>query len=324
MLNPVYGMRTTGIEADFNSRWAATGVREFLDYYADGEETYREGVRRFAEAIYGRVREKAGKRFFLDKTPRYTMIVDELYRLFPAAKYVLLLRNPLAILNSELNTYVKGDWPVLAEFRPDLLSAPARLVDARQLLGDTAFEIRYETLVSEPEQSIEALCGFLGVRFHKEMLDYADTPAPRGKMNDPVGIHRHTRPSTESLGKWKAMADDPQLRHFALSYIDAVGDSTLAALGYDPAELRRSMTDAKASGRQSRIYPWTLAITPRRRWSLRQQLQHAYLGEAQNGSWVRGVIRASQVVLGRIFSGAKRMTSSSSGRSESSPAEGHR
>jgi hypothetical protein len=308
MLNPVYGLRSSGINTEYNARWAAESIREFLDYYADGEETYREGVRRFAESIYGSVLAKSGKRYFLDKTPRYTMIVDELYRLFPAAKYVILLRNPLAILNSELDTYVKGDWPILAEFRPDLLNAPLRLIEAREQLGDAAFEIRYEDLVSAPEESIEALCSYLGISFHKDMLDYADTPAPKGRMNDPVGIHRHTRPSTASLGKWKAMREDPQLRHFAVSYVDALGDATLAALGYDPDDLRRAMGSAASVGKGPTVYPWDLAITHHRGWSLRQQVQDAYISGALDGSKIRGVFSAAGVFLGRLFSSARRMT----------------
>ena len=83
MLHPVYGLRKRGIQTNYNASWAATGVTEFLDNYADGRETYVNGIRSFAETIYGRVLEKHGKKIFLDKTPRYTMIIDELYELFP-------------------------------------------------------------------------------------------------------------------------------------------------------------------------------------------------------------------------------------------------
>ena len=178
MLHPTYGLRSRGIKSNFNSNWASTGVREFLDNYADGESTYRAGIRSFAKTIYGHVLEKNSKRFFLDKTPRYTMIIDELYELFPAAKYILLFRNPLSILKSELHTFVNGDWKILSEFRPDLVDAPDRLIAARDTLGSSAFEVKYEKLVTNPDRRYRAYaifsvsnsivqCSIIQIRLHQ-------------------------------------------------------------------------------------------------------------------------------------------------------------
>jgi len=307
MLHPVYGIRKRGIKTDYNANLAATGVREFLDHYADGKETYRDGVRSFARTIYGSVLEKHGKRLFLDKTPRYTMIVDELYALFPQARFVFLLRNPLAILNSELHTYVKGDWQILAEFAPDLVEAPARIVAARALLGDAAQQIRYEDLVTAPETQVRQLCAYLGIDFREDMLDYSNTPAPQGRMNDPVGIHRHTRPSGDSLEKWKAMGSDGQQRHLALEYLDALGKQTVTDLGYDPVELRSTIERQALSATSKHIYPWQLAITGRERRSLRQHTAHAYFMAAQERGWLHGMLQAGKSLLARLGGGAARL-----------------
>ena len=293
MLHPTYGLRKTGIEADYNANWAATGVQEFLDNYADGAQTYVEGIRSFAETIYGRVLEKHGKRLFLDKTPRYTMIVDQLYELFPKARFILLIRNPLAILKSELHTYVGEDWPVLSSFAPDLVKAPGRLVAAKDILGEAALEVRYEDLVTAPEGTIRALCDFLRIEFDAGMLNYSDTPAPVGRMNDPVGIHQHTKPSTGSLDKWAQLGADGQLRHFALQYLEALGDTVVNALGYDAADLRLRIEQAKIEKPARHVYPWKLAITPRRRWGLRDHIASAYILAAQD----RGRLAGSGAVL---------------------------
>lgn len=310
MLHPTYGLRKRGITADYNANWAATGVREFLDHYANGSETYNEGVRSFAETIYGSVLEKHGKRLFLDKTPRYTMIVDELYELFPKAKYILLIRNPLAILKSELHTYVKGDWPILASFAPDLVEAPDRLIAARTALGDAALEVRYEDLVTSPEATVRSLCGFLGIEFDASMLDYSDTPAPKGRMNDPVGIHKHTGVSSGSLEKWKELGADGQTRHFALQYLDALGDETISDLGYDAADLRAQIDKSPIQSGGRYLYPWSLAIKPRKRWSVRNHVRSAYLLEAQNDGWFAGFAAALKVLSRRLLGGMTRLTDS--------------
>jgi len=307
MLHPSYGLKKSGIETDYNANWAATGVAEFLENYAEGEETYREGVRNFAATIYGRVLEKHGKRIFLDKTPRYTMIIDELYETFPEAKYVLLIRNPLAILKSELHTYVGDDWPILSDFAPDLLIAPERLVGARGTLGDSAFEVKYEQLVSEPGDIVQGLCEFLGIEYDAAMLDYSDTPAPLGRMNDPVGIHRHTGPSKESLDRWTELGADAQLRTFAISYLDALGDTLVAELGYDPGELRTKIERTEVTRPSRPLYPWRLAVTPRRRWKLRDHIVSAYIMTGQRNGRLQGVIQALRVLLGRVGSGLGRL-----------------
>lgn len=307
MLHPVYGLRKTGIQTNYNANWAATGVQEFLDNYADGKETYYDGVRSFAETIYGSVLEKHGKRLFLDKTPRYTMIVDELYELFPKAKYILLLRNPLAILKSELHTYVKGDWPMLAQFAPDLLDAPGRIVEARRRLGEAAIEVRYEDLVTSPESTVRSLCEFLGIEFDKKMLDYSDTPAPKGRMNDPVGIHKYTAPSPASLEKWKELGADGQLRHFALQYLAAVGDETITALGYDAAELRHQVEQVTVERQARQLYPWQLAIRSCKRWSLREHVMSEYILAAQATGRLGGVGAVLKVLMKRIGGGFGRL-----------------
>ena len=303
MLHPTYGLKRKGIKTDYNANWAATGVTEFLDNYADGEETYIEGIRSFAATVYGRVLEKHDKQIFLDKTPRYTMIIDELYEIFPEAKYVLLIRNPLAILKSELHTYIGDDWPALSNFAPDLIAAPQQLISAREKLGKSAIEIKYEDLVTNPERFIRALCAFLDVSFEPGMLDYSNTPAPVGRMNDPVGIHRHTGPSKESLAKWKDLAADSQLRSFALGYLDTLGDRTVAELGYDPGELRAEVERAEVKRLVEPAYPWKLAITPRERWTFRSYITSAYVIAAQRHGRLQGVLAALRVVWRRIGGG---------------------
>jgi hypothetical protein len=166
MLHPIYGTRKRGVSTEFNSVWAAHAVGEFLDNYAFGHATYDRGIRAFAQRVDGDALARSGRRFFVDKTPRYSFIIPDLYRLFPRARFIFLLRCPMAVLYSELNTYVKGNWPVLARFAPDLLDAPQSIVDGMALLGEAAIVVRFTELVVEPERQVRELCGRLGFDYH--------------------------------------------------------------------------------------------------------------------------------------------------------------
>ncbi len=310
MLHPVYGLRSSGIETEYGAAFAAEGVDEFLKNYATDSNIHDEAIRNWAQTIYGDALSKQGKTIFLDKTPRYFFIVPELYRLFPGAKFIFLIRNPMAVLASELTTYVKGDWPVLGVFQPDLLLAPRLILEGIERLGDDAITIHYEKFVSEPEQNISTLCDRLGIPFHDSMLDYSHTPAPKGKMNDPVGIHQHTRPSTSSIDKWKKMAEDAQSRHFALSYLDSLGEETLQQLGYSSESIRQALekpvfTDEK----QQLLFPWSIAIRHRQEWSVRERfIADRYFAIQEKGR-LRGILSATKKSAKRMLRELKREAS---------------
>ena len=307
MLHPVYGLRGYGLEADYRADWAATGVNEFLENYADGRETYLSGIRSFAETIYGSVLRSSGKKYFLDKTPRYTMIVPELVELFPKARYLLLIRNPLAVLSSELSTYIGDKYWRLANYRPDLLYAPKRIIEARDICGERGITVHYEALASEPEETMRKICVHLDIDFQQEMLEYGDRPAPLGRMNDPNGIHQHTRPIVGSLDKWRQLGQNSQHRHFALNYLDRLGADTISALGYDPAELRSVIESSQIDQRISPVYPWKLAMTPQQHRRLRDRLISTYCYTAQHDGRLSGLFAALRQLLGKSNGSIRRM-----------------
>jgi hypothetical protein len=288
MLHPVYGLRRTGIEAEYDTRFAYEGVEEFLQNYTRGPEVYLDAIREWARTIYQDAIQRQNKRYFLDKTPRYFFIIPELYRLFPKAKFVFLLRNPLAVLASELSTYVKSNWPILGVFKADLVSAPGWILDGIDLLGEKGYVIHYEHFVSESEKSIRALCDYLGLDFHEAMLDYSNTPKPVGRYNDQTGINQHSSPNTDSLEKWKEMVSDNQALHFAQRYLESLGEDTITRLGYDYQELFRTLHSRRVS--TNRLYSWSIAIQPKSDWTFRQHfVSDLYFNRRDNG-WMKGTL----------------------------------
>lgn len=241
MLHPLYALREDGHSAEYNATLAHTALQDFLATLPEGAAAYQEALRRMAMHLYARACESAGKTHFLDKTPRYYHILPELGRLFPQARFLLLLRNPLAVLASQLETNVRGHWLLLARYKHDLLTAPRKLLAAQQTLGPRALTLHYEDLVTAPRATLESVCAHLGLPFQEGMLTYGDHAPPAGRMGDPKNIHRQARPSRSSLKKWHALARHPQTRHLAESYLDALGDDLLHALGYPADELRETL-----------------------------------------------------------------------------------
>ncbi len=271
MLQPLYALKGHGYRSEYNEQWAGEAVAEFLENYTDGPSVYDDAIRAFARVLYENALTRTGKHFFLDKTPRYYYIIPELYRIFPRAHFIFLLRNPLAVLASELASYVGARYAELAQFHDDLLVAPQRILDGIEALGERATIVRYEQFVAHPDDTIAALCASLGVSFDPKMLDYSTTPMPRGKMNDHIGIVRHTRPSPANADKWKRLATDPQSRHFAQSYLQALGRPLIERLGYSYDELSNVLGDVVAASARSNVFPWDIAIRPEHHWTLRDR-----------------------------------------------------
>ncbi|GAB4532310.1 MAG: hypothetical protein Fur0018_20860 [Anaerolineales bacterium] len=241
MLHPIYALRAEGHTAEYNALLANTALQDFLATLPTGQAAYDEALRRMALHLYERACQGTGKTHFLDKTPRYYHILPELGRIFPEARFLLLLRNPLAVLASQLETNVRGHWLLLARYRHDLLTAPRRLLEGQAILGERALTLHYEDLVTEPRAALERACAHLGLPFEEGMLTYGEHAPPQGRMGDPRNIHRHARPSRASLDKWRRLAHHRQTRHFAEAYLKALGDDTLHALGYPPDALRAAL-----------------------------------------------------------------------------------
>lgn len=289
MLHPVYWKRCCeNIQTDYNSSWAREAVEEFLDNYTDGREVYDNAIRAWAEVIYSNALKQNNKKYFLDKTPRYFFIIRELYELFPDAKFIFLIRNPMAVLASELNTYVKGNWPVLGNFSPDLIDAPRWILEGIDLLGKNAIIVRYEDFVSKPEVNISVLCNKLGIDFYNEMLDYSRTPKPVGRYNDPSGIDQHNSTNTASIEKWKTMVDNDQSLYFARCYLEALGKETIGRLGYNYQEIFDVLHSRRLS--TGGLYPWSTAMRRKTEWSRSQRFASDYYFKRKEHGRIKGLL----------------------------------
>ncbi len=287
MLHPIYTLKEKGLKAEYNADMAYNALQDFLTFYADGEETWLEATRAWADVLYSRALQSTGKPFFLDKTPRYYLIIPELYRLFPEAKFVFLIRNPLAVLHSIIDRWVKEDWPRLARYRQDLLVAPNRLLEATEVMGDKAICIHYEALVNKPGETVSQLCGQLDVPFDPEMLNYGTVQAPQGRYGDKTGVRQNTRPIVDSTNKWKQLALQSQAQRFAIAYLDALGADCIEKLGYSYSDLRNLMMTNNPRSSVLNL-SWQTVIRPQDTWTLKEKFLTRFILSIQKNGLGKG------------------------------------
>jgi Sulfotransferase family len=231
-LHPLFALRETGIAVDYSARLARTGVQDFLAHLPEREEAYWEAVRRMLGYLYRRPLEESGKRFFLDKTPRYYLILPELGRVFPDAHFIFLLRNPLAVLASVIEEWAPDDCvECLRPFRHDLARAPGLIAAAIQSPPAHSTIIRYEDLVTRPAETVSAILKPLRLAFDPEILKYQREEIFR--FGDTRTIYRNSRPVASRIGRWKKTLDSPIRRAWARGYLNSLGPETVAQLSYD-------------------------------------------------------------------------------------------
>jgi hypothetical protein len=68
-------------KAPYDPFQAHQSVRQFVDDLPGGESTYLRALRAYSDTMYGDMLAPAGKRFFLDKTPAYGLILPFLRKL---------------------------------------------------------------------------------------------------------------------------------------------------------------------------------------------------------------------------------------------------
>ena len=231
MLLPAYGLRGRGLEAEFDQRVAGQAVREFVHRLPGKDEAYVEALRRQAGCLYEQALAGTGKTYFVDKTPRYYLILPELRRIFPEARFVFLLRNPLAVLASILDTWVINcNWQRLSTHRLDLLAAPGLLADGIDSPGGGAQVVKYEALAQEPERTVEDLCCGLGLDYHVGMLRGGPQVAD-GRFGDKASLRQQERPSADRLERWIERLARPDFRYFAESLPGGAGAGLAGASG---------------------------------------------------------------------------------------------
>ena len=247
MLHPLYALRSEGHEAEYDAQLAWQATEDFLQLLPEGEDQYIKGVRRMYSYLYDRALADSGKSYFVDKTPRYYFVVAELRRVFPKARYVVLLRNPLAVLHSVETAWIRGSWRKLHKSKHDLISAPRLLLEGAKLLGERALVVHYERLVANPAGEMQRICEWLGVDFVPGMLEYGSHDSPGWGFGDQVNIYQTARPHRQSVDQWMRALDSPQVWRLANDYAVFLGEQTVNQMGYSYEKMQQILARHRPS-----------------------------------------------------------------------------
>lgn len=171
------------------------------------------------------------------KTPRFIRYGQLLKQAYPAAKFVHVLRDPRAVVNSLVrsNVHSSNVYYGALRWQKDVRAGRELAAD----FPDDVLEVYYEALVSEPESVLRDICDFLALPFDRAMLDYH-----RAEHSEYSGYHAtiHAQlnrpPNTSRIDAWrdKLTPDDVTL-------IEQVCSPLMAEVGYAPERAGQTVPD---------------------------------------------------------------------------------
>ena len=210
-------------------------VEDFCRTLPNGKSDYLGELRELTLRLYAKA-SKNGSRYFLDKTPRYHLVVEDVIRLFPDGKFIFLWRNPLSVIASIMNTWANGTWK-LWHHRVDLFRGLSNLVHAYSAHRNLACALRYEDMLANPEIEWKRVFGYLELPFEPELVSRFNSVELSGRMGDPVGTKQYKQISDEPIEKWKTAMANPFRKAWCRNYLRWIGSERLAVMGYNMDEL---------------------------------------------------------------------------------------
>jgi hypothetical protein len=243
LLPHAYTLRPRGVDAEYVHPLMVAAIEDFCDELPRGGEDYLAAMRRFSLDLYQQAAGE-GATHFLDKSPPYCLVAEEIMRLFPEAKFVFLWRNTLSVLASMIETW--GPWhPTMMS--SDLFVGLPRLVAAYEKSREQAHTARFEDLVAADSGAWRSLMDYLEIEFEPSALERFAEVSLNGRMGDPTGSRRYSKLSREPDEKWKATLSNPIRRAWCRRYLRFLGTERLATMGYDRAGMERELDAQPAS-----------------------------------------------------------------------------
>lgn len=242
----VYALKEQGVHAEYSHHWANVALNDFIRELPNGKQDYLSAIGSAILELYQKAAKNKDARYFLDKTPRYALIADEIIDIFPEGKFIFLWRNPLAVIASIVETWGGGQWDV-SMCKVDLFDGMASLIDGYLAHPEKMLAIQYEHFLQSPEQELARIAEYLELEFDSAVLKNFSQVSFSGKLGDPTGVENYAAVDTAPLEKWKVVINNPLRKMWCRRYLRWLGEERLKVMGYDLNELMRELDSTGTS-----------------------------------------------------------------------------
>ena len=103
----------------------------------------------------------------------------------------------------------------------------------RALRGCHLHAVRYEAMITSPEDTWEGVFRYLGLPFDDAVLSHFGDVELAGRWGGQPGTRRYDGVSREPLESWKQVLNKPVRKAWCRRYLGWIGRERLAMMGYD-------------------------------------------------------------------------------------------
>lgn len=242
----VYAIKKTGSVSEYSHKVGNVAISEFINNLPNGEEDYYLALNDFCTSLYS-LQCDSNEHYFLDKTPRYYLIVRELAKIFPQAKFIFLFRNISHVYSSMISSWGNGGFKKLHNNHIDLYEGPRLLTEGYQLLKNKSYAIRYEDLVLDPGKHIKEVCDYLDLTYSDTMLSDFYNQDTKGNLGDKAGVRKYNKISVASLREWQKVIDSKTKKYLFSSYVQSLGDDILSIQGYSKENILKEINNIRVN-----------------------------------------------------------------------------
>jgi hypothetical protein len=180
------------------------------------------------DRIHDLYQAQEGKSRWGQKTPRFVRHGDLLKSVYPAAKFIHLLRDPRAVTLSLMRSNLHRSNAYFGA-RRWLMDVRAGQT-LKSTYPDDVLELRYEDLVTEPESTLHTVCDFLSLPFDTSMLAYDQTGTREYQsIFDQIHQGLHEPPRAGRIDAWRQ-----KLSPRDQEVIETLCAETMREVGYQP------------------------------------------------------------------------------------------
>ncbi|MEQ1508671.1 MAG: sulfotransferase, partial [Myxococcota bacterium] len=181
--------------------------------------------KRMFAAVMRHQASRNGKVRFGDKTPSHSASLGAIFRDFPDARVIRMVRDPREVVSS----LVKMPWASRSLITASIVTDSER----RQVrkFKDRILEVKLSALIAEPKGTMEQVLAHVGEDWSDQVLDHANHRPPNDQLPPMPWFESAARPPTSTIARSKAV-DPVEVR-----LIEALNRASMRDQGLAPASL---------------------------------------------------------------------------------------
>lgn len=249
----VYAGRAEGTIAEYSHLASVRGVTDIISNMKGKEKEYFSYLKIFSLNIYESL-SSSNSIYFVDKTPRYFWILEELNQIFPDSKFIFLFRDPIQIYASFLQTF-SVNMRFNKMYRSDLYfeSGFDKLSSGYEKMKEKSIAINYEDLLNDTNKELGKIFDYLNldmdindsINFFKQKI--------KGRSADHTGRKEYSSISSTPLNKWKTIFNTKFRKRHLIKIVSKISDESLRIQGYSKEILLQNIRKLDTKGNYSPI-----------------------------------------------------------------------